>query len=48
MNGANLSTIMFTWTRQSGHPIITVKRLNTTHLSVSQAPFMMNSSDVVG
>lgn len=44
MNGFNLSTIMYSWTRQSGHPIITVKRFNTTHISVSQAPFSIASA----
>ncbi len=45
MNGANLSTIMYSWTRQFGHPVVNIKRLNSTHFSVSQSPFSIGPSN---
>lgn len=39
---------MSSWTRQSGHPLITVKKINSTHILVEQKPFIKNpiASDI--
>jgi len=32
------------WTKQRGHPLVTVKILNSTHISLTQKRFVLNST----
>lgn len=32
------------WTKQRGHPLVTIKLLNSTHASISQQRFVLNST----
>ena len=40
--GYNLTQIMNTWTRQMGHPLITIKQLNNSAFSISQKHFLLD------
>jgi len=42
LNGINLTTAMFTWTKQMGHPVITIKQLNSSAFSISQKHFLFD------
>ena len=42
LNGINLTTAMYTWTKQMGHPVITIKQLNSTAFSISQKHFLFD------
>ena len=33
---------MNTWTRQMGHPVVTIKKLNDTALSLTQNHFLLD------
>ena len=43
LKGLNLSQTMRQWTKQTGHPLVTVTILNTTHISLKQQRFMLDS-----
>jgi aminopeptidase N len=43
----NLSQMMPTWTRQKGHPVIHIKVLNSTHISVKQHRFVFDSTSSI-
>jgi aminopeptidase N len=34
---------MNTWTKLNGHPVVTVKKLNSTHISLRQNKFLLDS-----
>jgi hypothetical protein len=40
----NLTHIMNTWTKQMGHPLVTVTIINSTHFSISQEQFLFDAS----
>ncbi len=39
-----LSKAMVTWTKQRGHPVVTVHKINKTHISLSQHRFVLDST----
>jgi aminopeptidase N len=43
-NNLRLSNVMNTWTKQMGHPLVKVRLLNQTHISVSQSHFLLDAS----
>ena len=40
----NLTTVMNTWTKQMGHPLITIERLNENSIRISQKHFLLDPS----
>lgn len=40
----SLTRVMNTWTKQMGHPLVTVEILNTTHFAISQEHFLFDST----
>ena len=32
------------WTKQSGHPVVSVNKINKTHISIKQQRFVLNST----
>ncbi len=40
----NITRIMSSWTKQKGHPVIHIKKINNTHLSVKQNRFVLDSN----
>ncbi|CAF0929907.1 unnamed protein product, partial [Brachionus calyciflorus] len=40
----NLTSVLNTWTKQMGYPLVTVKLLNKTHISLSQEHFLYDPS----
>jgi aminopeptidase N len=46
INGIKLRDVMNTWTRQMGHPVITVKKVSPTSYSLSQNHFLLDPSSV--
>lgn len=43
-NGVNLLDVMTSWTKQKGHPVVTLKRINDTHISLEQNRFLVDST----
>ena len=35
---------MSSWTKQKGHPVVHVKRLNKTHVTIEQNRFLLDST----
>ena len=33
---------MNTWTKQMGHPVITINRINSTHIQITQKQFLLD------
>ncbi|CAF0711353.1 unnamed protein product [Brachionus calyciflorus] len=44
LTGVNITNVMTSWTKQKGHPVVHVKRINSTHISVSQNRFVLDSN----
>lgn len=42
LNGLNFTLIMNTWIRQMGHPIVNIKRINNTAISLTQKQFLLD------
>ena len=42
----NLTDVMNTWTKQMGHPLVTIKTLNQIHLALSQTHFLFDSTTI--
>lgn len=40
----NLTEAMRQWTKQSGHPLVSVNKINNTHISIKQQRFVLNST----
>uniref|UniRef100_A0A7M6DKS9 Aminopeptidase n=1 Tax=Clytia hemisphaerica TaxID=252671 RepID=A0A7M6DKS9_9CNID len=40
--GKDIKSVMDTWTKQIGHPVITTKRINATHMQVKQDRFKLD------
>lgn len=40
--GINVADVMNTWIRQTGHPVIDVRKINSNSISVSQRHFLMD------
>ena len=40
--GKDIKKVMDTWTKQIGHPVITTKRINATHIQVKQDRFNLD------
>ena len=38
----NLTNIMNTWTRQMGHPVVTIKKLDVNTISLTQNHFLLD------
>ena len=41
----DIKSVMDTWTLQSGYPVITVKRINTTCIEIRQERFSLDPPD---
>lgn len=35
---------MNTWTRQMGHPVLQIDKIDSTHISIKQEHFLLDSS----
>jgi aminopeptidase N len=44
MPEADLAKVMISWTKQKGHPVVTVHKINKTHISLSQNRFVLDST----
>lgn len=44
LNDVNLTTAMTSWTKQKGHPVVHVRILNSTHVSIRQNRFVLDSN----
>ncbi|CAF0852077.1 unnamed protein product [Brachionus calyciflorus] len=42
----NFTDAMVTWTKQKGHPVVQIKKINSSHLSISQNRFILDSNVV--
>lgn len=42
LKDVNLTNVMLSWTRQKGHPIVHVKMINSTHISLKQKLFTLD------
>ena len=40
----NFTEIMYTWTRQMGHPLITIERIDNNNIRISQKQFLFDPS----
>jgi aminopeptidase N len=40
----NLTSVMNTWTKQMGHPVITIERINANNIRISQKHFLLDPS----
>jgi aminopeptidase N len=38
----NLTDVMNTWTKQMGHPVITINRINSTSIQIRQKQFLLD------
>jgi hypothetical protein len=46
MSNLNLTQIMNAWTKQMGHPLVSVKILNQTHILLNQQHFLFDQTSV--
>lgn len=44
LKDVDISKVMTSWTKQKGHPVVTVKHLNSTHISVRQHRFLLDAN----
>ncbi len=44
MPSVNITVAMSSWTKQKGHPIVNIKKINKTHVSISQNRFVLDST----
>ena len=42
--GLNLTSIMNRWTRQMGHPVVTIQLVNSTTINITQTHFLLDQS----
>ena len=42
LTNLNLNEIMKTWMKQMGHPVVTIKRINESTISLSQEQFLLD------
>ena len=40
----NITSAMSSWTKQKGHPVVNIKKINKTHISISQNRFVLDST----
>lgn len=43
-HGLDLVKVMTSWTKQKGHPVVTIKRVNNTHISLEQNRFLTDAT----
>ena len=44
LENLNLTNIMNTWTRQMGHPVVTIQKVNSTTINITQKHFLLDSN----
>lgn len=44
LKDVNISNVMTTWTKQKGHPVVTIRSINSTHVAIRQNRFIFDST----
>ena len=42
LSDQNLTNIMNTWTRQMGHPVVSIEKINATTIRLTQKHFLLD------
>ena len=43
LKDVDIANVMTSWTKQKGHPVVTIKIVNNTHITIRQNRFVLDS-----